>query len=771
MKNKFIQFSALLFLFFTTQAHSNPITKINFIGLNAAPESSLIDLMPFKTGQNFSKNDSDKIIESLFQTGYFSNITVQKNNNELNISFQENPYIKYFDIKLKNLNTWKNFLNPQNQLIEVERIEDYAQDLSLNAGNIYTNTKLDELISTLKNEYISSGYYNIQITKESEVDLENRIGIELFIDQGIKTKINSMQISGSNNFTEKELLKLFKIGEADNMLINAFTKKDEYNKLKFDQGIQALSNFYLNLGYLDFKIINVTSGLNNNNENMEIGIQVSDGIQYKLGKVSIGGELGVHSSESLYALINLKKDDIFNRQLIIDDIQIIKDLYSDAGYAFVDVNPITKDFLDTVDIEMNISLNKKVYINRITISGNTRTQDEVVRREIGISEGGLYSRTILNKSVNNLRRLGYFSDVQMNVIEIPGVPDKLNLDFVLEETKTGSLSFSVSSSNNYGVTIGTGIQEKNIFGTGNTLNAELAFSKAYTRANFYFENPYFNEDNHNISYGAFLSKLTDDDIMKDSYEISTKGLSLGYGIPLTENTRINSKFEYSKNDISCGVTFSTSDYESSQCSTLGKDEFKLRVDWNENTLNDYMYPTDGSSNSIGLDIALPLGDYKYFKINANHSSYSAINKDITLKLTGDLGIASGYGNGELPFYKRYFGGGSGSVRGFGNKTLGPLYLNNTAKGGELSILGSANLITPAYFFNEGKNMRISAFIDAGNIYDKSSNIKLDELRMSTGIGFAYLSPIGPIGMYWSTPLLKKTDDTIENFSFSMGTGF
>ena len=771
MKNKLIIITTILFLFFTTQAYSNPISKINFIGLNVVPESSIIGLFDFEIGQNFSGADSDKIIEALFKTGYFSNISIKKNKNELNISLKENPYIKYFDVELKDLNTWKNWLSPQNQLIEIKGIEKYIQDKNLFAGSIYTDLKLEELISSLKNEYISSGYYNIQITKEMEVDSENRIGIELFIDQGKKTKISSMQISGSSKYTEKELLKLFKIGEADNIVFNAFTKKDEYSKLKFDQGMQSLSNFYLNSGYLDFKIINVTSDLNDNNESMVIGIQISEGIQYKLGKISFGGELGNQPSEKLYSLLNLKKGDIFNRQLIVDDIQSIVDLYSDQGYAFVDVNPITKDYLDTVDIEMNISLNKKVYINRITISGNTRTQDEVVRREIDISEGGLYSRTALKKSISKLRRLGYFSDVQMNVVEIEGSPDRLNLDFVLEETKTGSLNFSISSSNNFGVTVGAGIQEKNIFGTGNTLNAELAFSKAYTRASFYFENPYFNEDNHSISYGAFFSQLTDDDIMKDSYEISTKGLSFGYGVPLTENTRINTRLEYSKNDITCGANFSTSNYELTQCATSKRDEFKLRVDWNESTLNDYMYPTDGSKNIVALDVALPLGDYQYFKLNANHSSYSPITKDLTLKITGDLGLASGYGSEELPFHKRYFGGGNGSVRGFGNKTLGPLYPNNAAKGGELSILGSANLITPAYFFNQGKNMRLSAFIDAGNIFEKNSNVKLDDIRMSTGVGFAYLSPIGPIGMFWSTPLLKKSGDTIENFSFSMGTGF
>ena len=259
--------------------------------------------------------------------------------------------------------------------------------------------------------------------------------------------------------------------------------------------------------------------------------------------------------------------------------------------------------------------------------------------------------------------------------------------------------------------------------------------------------------------------------MVDSYQISTKGLSLGYGVPFTENTRINSKLEYAKHNITCGSAFSASGYEPNQCATPDNDEVKLSFNWSETTLDDYMYPTNGSSNSLGVNFATPLGDYRYFNINANHVSYKPLSNDLTLKLTAGLGLAKGYSGNDLPFFKRYFGGGSGSVRGFGNKTLGPLYPNNKAKGGELSILGSANIIAPAYFFDDSDNMRMSAFIDTGNIYEKTSNIELGDLRMSAGIGFAYLSPIGAIGMYWSTPILKKSGDIIENFGFSLGTGF
>jgi outer membrane protein insertion porin family len=284
-------------------------------------------------------------------------------------------------------------------------------------------------------------------------------------------------------------------------------------------------------------------------------------------------------------------------------------------------------------------------------------------------------------------------------------------------------------------------------------------------------NPNYNDEGHSISVGVFKSEINDDDVTDNSYEINTKGFSLGYGIPLASATRIGINLQYSNNKIKCGTLFSSSAYESSQCSSNSNDEFKLNFNWSENTLNDFLYPTNGKSNDISLGVALPLGDYKYYNLSATHSSYAPLNTNVTLKLKGNLDLATGYSGKELPFYKRYFGGGSGSVRGFGNKTLGPLYPNGKAKGGELSLLGSANLITPAFFFDNSENMRLSAFIDAGNIYEKSSNLKLDDLRMSTGLAFAYLSPIGAIGFYIATPLLKKSGDTIEDFGFTLGTGF
>ena len=771
MKNKSNQLLAFLLLFFTSHAYSESINEINFIGLNNASEELLLQKLPINIGDEYSDSSGDIIIQSLFNTGLFSDISIKIINGKLDVLLEENPLIKYveFDQDIdKGISAWLNQTKPH---LNSEKLEELLLSESFSSGDIFTDKKLNNFISILESKYLQNGYFNTLIDSKVDIDSQNRAGVIFRIKQGKRAKIESFEIIGASKINKDELLKLFAIGEADMAVINYFTNKDLFTESEFQSGIDSMANKYYDSGYLDFIILNAETSLNEAKDEISINLEITEGVQYFLGDVSFNGDLAGFSIKELNNTVNLTKGNIFNRNLVIQSIQNLTDLFADKGYAFVEVSPITSETENKVNIDFNISQNKKVYINRISISGNTRTQDDVIRREIGISEGGLYSRSILRDSLLKLRRLGYFSDVQISTSEVSNMPDKININFSVEETQTGAISFTMSHSNNYGISFGAGIEEKNIFGSGNTLNAQIKVSESFNKVSFYFMNPNYNDAGHSVSIGAFRSEINDDDVAVNSYEIDSSGASFGYGIPLSNNTNIFGDLEYSKNTIKCSALFSGTGYESSQCAKSKNDEFKATISWSENSLNNYLYPTEGVNNSIVGGLSLPLGDYRYYSLSANHTGYTPISDNTTLKLTGNFNLAKGYSNKELPFYKRYFGGGSGSVRGFGNKTLGPTYPNSKAKGGEISILASANLITPAFFFDNNEKMRMSAFVDAGNIFEKSSNIDLGDLRMSAGFGFAYLSPIGSIGAFVSTPILKKDGDTIENFGFSLGTGF
>lgn len=770
MKKNITRSFLILGLTLSLFAQAAPIKSIEILGLNVVSRGTVLSYLPVEAGDEYSKKTSGQIIRALHKTGFFKDVEVSQDDQILKIKIQENPHIKYIEI-----------INYSDKVIQQDSLDRILQNMNLSQGKIFNARQLDKLIKQLDSAYVVNGYYNTKITKTIETDNHNRVGINLDISEGEVARIGSMKISGSTIHSEKELIDLFEIGESDFFILNYFTEKDHYSKVALDAGIETMKSLYTNSGYLDFSVNKIDTSLSKDRKNISINIEVNEGVRYTIGSVYFTGDLLNQSTEELYELLTIAKGDVFERVKINKSIQAITDVFANQGYAFAKIKPITSEDSEkhNIDINIDISLNQKVYINRITIVGNTRTQDKVIRREIGLSEGGLYSQSELNNSVKKINRLGFFSDVKMHASKVKSAKDKINIQFNVEETKTGQMSIGATQSNSTGTSFNFAIREKNFLGTGNTLNANFSTSKAVTDASFFFEDPYFTDNKHSISYGIFSKSLDGEELVDNSYKIDETGISFGYGIPLTKDTRINSAIKYSNKDIVCtpDVIFTNQD-ESEQCEAYAsktQTEIKANINWSGSTLNHAFNPTEGSKNKLNLSVALPIGDFKYYKLNISHQNYKDIGKDLTFKIRGNLGISQGYGGTDLPFFERYYGGGSSSIRGFEFNSIGPKYdlvnQSGNAKGGELSILGGASIISPTKFIDDSDNMRMSVFIDAGGVYDKVSNFNLDELRMSTGVAFSWLTPIGPLGVYAAKPLIKKTGDDTKTFEFTLGTTF
>ena len=714
MKKSLLKILVSASIISSSVALADPIKSIEILGLSSISRGTVLSYLPVETGDDYNNQVSGQIIRDLYKTNFFKDIEVSQKDSILKINLQENPHIKYIDV-----------LNYSDKVIDEERLTQILKNMDLSQGKIFNKRQLNKLIEQLESTYVSKGYYGIKITKKIETDAQNRVGIELDVHEGEVARIGSMKITGGNIHDEDDLLDLFEIGEADFFIINYFTEKDHYSKVALDAGVEAMKSLYVNSGYLDFKINKIETELSTDKQNIDIDIQISEGAEYKVGAISFTGDLLNQSVEELKELLTINTNDVFERKKVIESIQAITDVFADQGYAFAKINPITKENTDShiIDLEIDIALNKKVYINRITIVGNTRTQDEVIRREIGINEGGLYSNTELDESIKKIKRLGFFSDVKMEVSKLKNFSDKINLHFSVEETKTGTFSIGLSHSNSSGASFNMGVKENNFLGTGNTLNAAFSNSEAVQEMSFYFADPYFTEDEHSISYGVFTKDVDGTALDISSYKTNEVGFSLGYGIPITEDTRIGADIRVSSRDISCGTTFATQ--EVTQCASGDKTEVKTNLNWSNNTLDNFNYPTEGTKNNLSLDLTLPIADFQYYKLDASHKSYYPLGNDLTWKINGSLGLAQGYGDKELPFFKRYYGGGSSSVRGFDFNSLGATYTGTTtAKGGELSMLAGTSIISPMKFINDSKNMRMSAFVDTGAIEEKASNIGL-----------------------------------------------
>ena len=756
-------FILILIALFSIASKAEVIEKIEILGLDVISRGTVLNYLPLEVGDNINDSQLSEIKSIILQTNFFSNVDVKINDKSLQIKLIENPVIKYFE--------FKNF--EEDLVLNDKVVKSIKDNFKFNIGDIFSENKRNEIINSLKELYESKGFYQSKIQIKQNLDDKNRIGIEFVFDEGEQALIDSMEIIGSKYFSEDDLLDLFDIGAPDFFLINYFTERDHFSTAAFEAGIEKIKTKYLDSGFLDIKLLKNDFIYDQQTNSIKIKIPLTEGTQYRFDSINFSGNILGETKTYLESFFEIKNGDFFKRSLIVDGIKKLDVFYKNNGYAYSSIDSQVLSKIDSDLITINISINPdtRVYINRIIFTGNTTTQDDVIRRRLLLNEGTLYSKEDLDESIKRIKRLGYFSDVNYELKRHIN-DNKLDIIFNVEEAKTGEISIGLSHSNSTGAALNAGISQNNILGTGNTLRASFSNSDALNETSFYFLNPYFNNLGHTLSYGLFNKQLDAANLDTSSYILDESGLNLGYGVPTSINSKLFGEIGISNIDLTCGAQLANVE-EVTQCASNKDIDAVISLNHTSDSLNDYFFPTDGSKTSIDFSVSLPIADYKYYKFESSIKDYTPILNDKIFKLSTRFNLASGYGGDELPFFKRYYEGGSSSIRGFDFNSLGAKYAStDKPKGGELSFVSSLGIASSLSFAGiDNKNMRISAFVDAGNISEKKSDFKIDELRASTGIQFTWLTPVGPIGLHYATPLLKKSNDKTKSLSFELGTSF
>jgi len=763
MKFKSIFFSFLVLISFNT--FSQNIVEIKIKGLSNISRGTVLSYINIETGDSIPDEPNIKqISSSLLNTELFQSVSTELNDSTLVISVKENPIIQFFD-----------FIGyKEDAVLNEDIIKDIKNNSNLKTGKIFIKKNLDKLLGELKSLYIDNAFYKANIKVASTLDEQNRIGIELQFDEGEQALINKMEIKGNKIFDQEDLLDLFDIGEPDFFIINYFTERDQFNKQAFTAGIESIKKKYNDEGFLDVSITEKKVLYNEKTDSINVSIKISEGNQYKLGEIIFSGNLLDFNPSHLREQILLKDGDTFRRSIVLDGVKKITKLFQDKGYAYattqLQVKLIENTNLLTVSIVTNPD--EKILINRINISGNHRTQDNVIRRQIRLLEGSYYSKQDLLDSINRIKRLGYFSDVSYDLKRQLDNSDLVDMFISITEQKTGEVSLGVSHSNSTGAAITAGLSQNNIFGTGNTFDARLSNSDAVEEMSFYFKNPYINNAGHSLSYGVTNKRVNAADLDTSAYTLDETGFSLGYGIPTSASSRIFSEIKATSLDLQCGSSLKLYD-EVSQCNANEDLDLSTSISYTKNTLNDFYFPTDGLKTILKTSIGLPIADFNYYLIETSIVGYKPILDKKVFKYSSRFKTGTGYAGDELPFYKRFFEGGSSSVRGFDFNSLGAKYATtNKPKGGELSWISSVGIGAPASLVGiDNENMRVSAFIDGGLIGEEQSDFDLTEFRLSSGVAFSWLTPIGPIGIHYALPVIKKENDLTSSFSFNLGTSF
>lgn len=733
------------------------VKDIRLEGLQRISIGTVFNYLPIKVGDRLDDKLSAQAIRDLYKTGFFKDVRLERDGDVLVVFVAERPAIANISIT-------------GNSDISKEQLNDALKQIGLTEGRVFDRSMLDRVEQELQRQYYSLGKYGVVIKAEVTPLERNRVDIKVTIAEGEAARIHRVNIVGNHAYSEADLLDQLKLPD-----ISFFSGKAKYSKQVLAGDLETLRSFYLDNGYINFNIDSTQVSLTPDKEDVYVTINISEGEKYSVSDVKLAGDL-IFPEKDLRKLISIKPGDVFSRREITDSTKAISDRLGTDGYAFANVNAVPEIDKDkrTVALTFFVDPGKRVYVRRINITGNTTTRDEVIRRELRQMEGGWMATDKVARSKTRLDRLGYFDEVNVETPVVPGTNDQVDINYSVSERPTGSLQAGVGYSDTQGILLNASVTQQNFLGTGKSVAFAIDNSQVTKLYSFDYTNPYYTLDG--VSRGFHLYKRSVDAAAASitTYTTNSYGASIDYGIPLSETNRVYFGVGLDDTELMTGTTTAQSilDFVNQYGSRYRT--YKLTGSWTHDTRNRAIFADAGTLASLSTEVAVPGGDLEYYKVSYRHQSYIPLGGNFSLGVGGQLGYGDGYGNTNvLPPYQNYYAGGTQSVRGYKANSLGPRDpLTNDPVGGNARVTGNLELIFPNPFAKNSKSVRLSTFVDAGNVFDtRTSGIKLNDLRYSAGVGLIWLTPVGALNFSIASPLNAKPGDDTQAFQFTLGSPF
>ncbi|MEX2524805.1 MAG: outer membrane protein assembly factor BamA [Gammaproteobacteria bacterium] len=750
-------------------AESFTIEDIRVIGLQRLTPGTVFNYLPVEVGDTFTDQISVEAARSLFGTGFFDDVRLERDGNVLVIRVVERPAIGSIEIS-------------GNEDIKTEDLMDGLKGVGFAEGRVFDQSQLDKLEKELQRQYFSRGKYAVKIQSNVESLSNNRVAVSIDIAEGEAARIRQINIVGNESFNDDDLLDEFEL--SPRTLFSFFTKKDQYSKQKLSGDLETLRSMYLDQGYINFNIDSTQVSITPDKKDIYITINVTEGEQYTVSGVKLAGEL-VLSEEELFKLVSVKRDSLFSRRDITNTSTAITDALGAEGYAFANVNsiPDIDEENKKVEITFFVDPGKRAYVRRITFSGNTRTRDEVLRREMRQLESGWISTPKVERGKIRLQRLGYFKDVNVETPAVSGQPDLVDVHYSVEEQPFGNFMIGLGFSQTSGLIFQTSITQNNFLGSGSRMQFAFNNSKINRRFAVGYMNPYYTIDG--ISRGFNLNYQETDAFDANVVDFNSRvyGGGVSFGIPVSEYNSISTSFNYENTRLGVGL-FGTEllRQDIDKCNPCNI--YRFSVGFNYDTRNKTVLPEDGFLHSIGGEVSVPmLGDTReFYKLFYRTQWYFPVYRDFIFAVKGEFGYGDAFGNDNLPVFENFYAGGPRSVRGYEENTLGPR-VRGRPLGGNTKLIAGAELIIPIPFLDEFKDsVRMSAFFDAGNVfgdYGPDTNneglvnepFDISNLRYSAGLSGIWVSPFGLVSISIATPIGAKPGDETQRFQFNFGTNF
>tara|TARA_B100000963_G_scaffold52964_1_gene41091 strand:- start:5480 stop:7909 length:2430 start_codon:yes stop_codon:yes gene_type:complete len=785
------------------------VSDIRIIGLQRVSTGSIFNVIPISVGDRIDIRKSTDIVKSLFATEQFDDVQIGKENNTLIITVEERPSISSIDIS-------------GNKALETDQLLESLDGVGISLGEVYKRSTLEKVKAELVRSYAGNGRYGASIEIQEISKPRNRIDVIIEVDEGQSATIKKINIIGNEIFTDEDLTNNFELSEGS--FFSFLNNDNQYSREKLQGDIESLEAFYMDRGYLKFSIESSQISLSRDKKSIYISFNVNEGEKYSIQEVTLIGEIPF--DESAYNNITSPLVDQTYSQAQITSIEgFFTNVLGNMGYAFAEVsgNPEIDEDTNQVDLIFTIQPGKRTYTRKILFAGNEVTQDHVLRREMRQFEGAWSSDNSIETGKVRLERLGYFKEVNVETIPVPGTDDQIDILYSVEEETTGSIGGNIGYSD-FGLMVGFNLQEQNFMGTGNTVAVGInknIYSEMY---NLSFLDPYATRDAVSLGYNLYFRKTDYGEFRVANYLSDSFGFGAQFGYPLSDNQRVGFNLTYDKTDIDIGTLPAREIYDFIAAEGNIFETLSAQVSWSRVTLNRGLFPTSGSQTVVSLSSTIPGSDINYYRFNVRQKYYQPLSNSFVFGFTGEIGYMDGFGDTEqTPFFQNFYAGGPRSLRGFESNTLGPRstnapcyefnyeeetcpnlidndgdgeldtpaynpYATQTSNrsryrdppiGGNIKIEGSAQLIFKLPLIEDQRSLRSAFFFDFGNVF--SNNCKsyqfncyepsIEELRYSYGVGVTWITGFGPMSLAIAKPTNAGPQERTEEFQFTVGNVF
>ncbi|MDI9333672.1 MAG: outer membrane protein assembly factor BamA [Cytophagales bacterium] len=732
------------------------VKDIRVEGLQRVEAGTVFATLPIRTGDTFTDDKGAAAIRALFALGLFKDIRLESKDGVLIVLVEERPTIAELT-----------FVGAKE--FDKDVLTRALKDVGLASGRAYDKALADRAEQELKRQYIGKSLYGAQVVTTVTPIERNRVNLTFTVAEGEVAKIRSIRIVGNKSFSESTLRGQFDLDTTGTM--SWYTKSDRYTRTKLNADLETLRSYYLTRGYLQFSIDSTQVALSPDKQSVDITIAVTEGLRYVVSAVELRGNY-LGKEDEFKALVKIPVGQPYNSEFVGLTTKAFTDLFGKFGFAFARVESLPDIDAEKAQVKIVLAADpsKRAQVRRINIIGNSRTRDEVIRREFRQYEASWYDGDKIKLSRDRNDRLGYFKEVRIETQEVAGAQDQVDVNLTVVEKPTGSLTLGAGFSSTEGLTVQFGIQQDNAFGSGQFLGVNINTSKFNQVYSISTTNPYFTEDGVSRTFALYQRRTRPYTTIGGDYQLTTTGLNVSFGIPINELDRIYLGAGAEKIKIDSGTSIPAAYLAYADTFGYVSNAYPFTLGWSRDSRDSFLIPTKGTYQRVNSALSKG-GDAQYTSTTYQFQQYLPINKQLTFALNTELGWGRGLSGRPFPVFKGFNSGGLGSVRGFAQSSLGPRDVTGAYIGGPKKMTLNLELNMPFPGAGNDRSLRLYSFYDAGNVFGENESYNFSKLRSSIGVGLSWISPVGPLRFAIANPVRAYSGDRIEKFQFQIGTAF